>query len=395
MLSLQQAEKTYLHMYIFFIIVLAVHALVNLYIGVRGWQSLELFPALRPWFIALMILAFIAYPAGRFLEKLWYNPLSITLHWIGAFWFAVMLYLTLMLIVADLGRLVNLVFPYVAKLSNGNIPALKIALFGIISSLTIVIVGSGFINARNPKVVRLDLSIPKQAGNMEYLRIAAASDIHLGTLVGSNHTRKLVNTINSLNPDLILFAGDVVDEDVGPVIEQNLGENLKQLYAPYGIFAATGNHEYIGGGDKPIAYLENHGIKVLRDTALLVNNSFYIIGREDLQKRHFSGKPRLGLEELMKDIDLTMPLIMLDHQPYNLEEAAKAGIDLQLSGHTHHGQLWPFGYITNKLFEVSRGYYKKDSTHYYVSTGYGTWGPPVRTGNRPEILLINLYFDSE
>ncbi len=382
-------------MYLFFIVVIAIHALVNFYIGMHGWHSLELFPAMRPWFITLMILMFFAYPAGRFLEKIWYNPVTITLHWIGAFWFAVMLYATLLLLIIDLGRIVNLIFPYVTKLSNGNVPMLKIVLLGIVSSLTIIIVGLGFINARTPKITTLDLAIPKRVENIDCLRIVAGSDIHLGTLVGPKCTKKLVNKINALNPDLILFAGDVVDADIGPVIEQNLGEDLKQLYAPYGVFASTGNHEYIGGGDKPIAYLEEHGIEVLRDTALLVDESFYIIGREDLQKQNFAGNTRLTIKELMRGVDSSKPIILLDHQPYNLEEAAKAGIDLQLSGHTHHGQLWPFGYITNKIFEVSRGYYKKENTHYYVSTGYGTWGPPVRTGNRSEILLINLYFCTE
>ncbi|URW80653.1 metallophosphoesterase [Xiashengella succiniciproducens] len=377
---------------LFFIIVLSVHALVNFYIGIRGWQALEFYPALRPWFVFLIVIAFLAYPAGRILEKFWYHPIPISLHWFGAFWFAVMLYATLLLLFVDLARIVNLFVPFVGKLSGGNIPALKLAVFGIVSMITIFTVGLGHINAWTPKIVRLDLVIPKQAGQMEYLRIVAASDIHMGTIIGKRRTEKLVNTVNSLNPDIILFAGDIVDEDVGPVIKQNLGASLLQLHAPYGVYACTGNHEYIGGGEKPIAYLEGHGIKVLRDTALLINNSFYVVGREDLHKRFASGQARKSLDELLSDADKSRPLILLDHQPQNLHEAEIAGIDLQLSGHTHYGQLWPLGYVTDRIFELSRGYLQKGNTHYYVSTGFGTWGPPVRTGNRPEILVINLYF---
>lgn len=376
----------------FFIIVLAVHALVNFYIGLRGWQALQAAPAFRPWYIVFMVLVFVAYPAGRMLEKIWYHPVPITLHWIGAFWFAAMLYVTLMLFITDLARLGNLAFPFIEKLSQGNMPGLKLKAFLVISTITLLVVIAGHINAWHPKISRVDITLPKKAGNMEYLRIVAASDIHMGTIIGPRRMNKLVNTINSLQPDIILLAGDVVDEDVKPVIQQNLGKNLKELHAPYGVFAATGNHEYIGGGEPSIQYLEDHGIVMLRDTAQLINNSFYVIGREDLHKRYGYGKARKTLPDIMQGVDASKPLIMMDHQPYHLEDAKAAGIDLQLSGHTHHGQLWPFGYITQKIFEVSRGYYQKGDTHYYVSTGFGTWGPPVRTGNRPEIVVINLYF---
>lgn len=376
----------------FFLIVLAVHALVNFYLALRGWQALEAAPALRPWWTVFMVLMFVAYPLGRWLEKLWFHPLPIGLHWIGSFWFAVMLYATLMVVLIDLGRLLNLAWPWLPTLGADNMPLLKLRTLLVVFGATLLIVVGGHINAWYPKIVRLDLTLPKQAGQLEYLRIVAASDVHLGTIIGPRKTAKLVATINSLNPDVILFAGDVVDEDVKPVIKQNLGENLRQLHAPYGVYAATGNHEYIGGGEPSIRYLEEHGIKMLRDTALLVNEAFYLVGREDLHKRWAKGEERKSLPQILEGADPSKPLILLDHQPYRLEEAEQAGIDLQLSGHTHHGQLWPFGYITQKIFEVSRGYHQKGNTHYYVSTGFGTWGPPVRTGNRPEIMVINLYF---
>ncbi len=376
----------------FFIIFFIVHALVNFYIAFRGWQALEAVPSLRPWFILFMTLMFVAYIFGRSLEKVWYHSIAITLHWIGALWFAAMLYITLMLLLTDLLRVANYFIPFIHIINKGSIVVLKLKLFVIISSLSGLIILFGHINTRYPKTSRLDLSIPKYAGNLQSLRIVAASDIHLGTIIGPRKTSRLVKMINELNPDIILFAGDILDEDVKPVIKQNLGNCLQQLKAPLGVFTCTGNHEYIGGGEASVNYLEKNGIKVLRDTAISINNNFYLIGREDLHKRWSSGTARLTLQELMADIDHSKPIILLDHQPYNLEEAAKANIDLQLSGHTHHGQLWPFGYITNRIFELSRGYMKKENTNFYVSTGFGTWGPPVRTGNRPEIILINLYF---
>ncbi|MDG5799926.1 metallophosphoesterase [Marinilabiliaceae bacterium ANBcel2] len=376
----------------FFIIVLAIHTAVNFYIALRGWQALELNSGVRPWFITFMVLLYVAYPLARILEKIWYHPIPITLHWIGAFWFAAMLYVTLLLFLTDIIRVINHFTPFIHNITE-NIATLKMKLFYAFSLITLLVVVAGHINAWTPKTTRLDIVIPKKAGNMESLRIVAASDIHLGTLIGPRKTQKLVNQINALEPDIVLFAGDVIDEDVETVVKQDLGNCLKQINAPLGVYASTGNHEYIGGAEPAVKYLEQHNINVIRDSALLINNNFYIIGREDLHKRFTTGKSRKELNKIVADVDMSRPLILLDHQPYNLNDAIDAKIDLQISGHTHHGQLWPFGYITNQIFEVSRGYAKFDNTHIYVSPGYGTWGPPVRTGNRPEIVMIQLYFD--
>jgi predicted MPP superfamily phosphohydrolase len=184
----------------------------------------------------------------------------------------------------------------------------------------------------------------------------------------------------------------VVDEDLAPVIRNNLGDSLKKLSAPMGVFAITGNHEYIGGAESACRYLADHGIKMIRDSAVLVAESFYLIGREDRDRPRFIGKPRVPVDRLMENIDAGKPVIMLDHQPFELDRKEELGIDLTLSGHTHHGQMFPLNYLTKAIYEVSWGYKKKGNTHAYVSSGYGGWGPPVRTGNRPEIVLISLHF---
>ncbi len=376
----------------FFTIVLAVHLLVNIYITIRGYQALEAFPRLRPWFILFMIVAASSYFAGRILERSMYNPLSISLHWLGAFWFAVMLYATLQLFLIDLARLVNLVVPFIHRWAGGDYPGFKMTVGIVVTGITIGTVLAGHINAWYPRVSELTLTIDKEANGLKELRIAAVSDIHLGTIIGPRKTAKMVNTLNGLKPDIILLPGDILDEDVKPVIEQNLGKCLNDLQAPMGVFGSTGNHEYIGGGDPSVRYLEEHGINMLRDTAILIQDAFYLVGREDLQARRLTGHPRKKIEELLEGLDLSRPVIMLDHQPYNLDLVAGTGVDLQLSGHTHHGQMWPFGYITQMIFEVSRGYKRKGDAHFYVSTGFGTWGPPVRTGNRPEVVVINVKF---
>lgn len=376
---------------IFVSIILSIHFSVNYYIYHRGIQWLETIPSLKTGFRAIMLILVLSYPLGRFLEKAWYSPVTTSIHWIGAFWFAGMLYFTLLLFTTDIIRIANHFFNFLPQTNTQAYFKLKMYSGVAITTTTLLIILGGFLNAWHPKINQYDINIDKEGGTRKNLKIVAASDIHLGTIIGPRKTRKLVETINALKPDIILFAGDVVDEDVGPVIKQNLGESLLQLKAPLGVYASTGNHEYIGGVDRSVKYLEDHGLIVLRDSIVYIDNAFYIIGREDRDKRR-SGIDRKEIKVLTTNINTNKPIILLDHQPYALEHAQQAGIDLQISGHTHHGQLWPFGFITKKIFELSRGYTQKGDSHFIVSTGFGTWGPPVRTGNRPEILEINLTF---
>jgi len=142
-----------------------------------------------------------------------------------------------------------------------------------------------------------------------------------------------------------------------------------------------------------VKYAEHLEIKVLRDEYILIDSSFYVIGREDVVMKQFTGKDRKSLEQIINSINSNFPKILLDHTPIKLEQAEKNGIDLQLSGHTHHGQIWPANIITNMIYEVSWGYLKKGKTNYYVTSGAGTWGPPVRTGSKSEIVHIKLKFE--
>jgi predicted MPP superfamily phosphohydrolase len=138
--------------------------------------------------------------------------------------------------------------------------------------------------------------------------------------------------------------------------------------------------------------LHDHNIQLLNDTAVLIENSFYLVGREDISISQFTQQKRKELSAIIEDVDKSKPMILLDHQPYKLDQAEKNGIDLQLSGHTHHGQLWPFNFITKAVYELSHGYKQKGTTHYYVSCGIGGWGPPMRTNSRPEIVSIKMHF---
>jgi len=224
--------------------------------------------------------------------------------------------------------------------------------------------------------------------------LVLVSDVHLGTIIRNSRLLKIVDEINRLNPDVVLIPGDLIDEDITPVVEQNMAESLKQIRSKYGVFACTGNHEYFSGVEQTVSYIQQSNITVLQDSVVKIAGVLYLIGRKDLMVEKFSSG-RKSLKELVKGLDLNLPVILMDHQPFHLEEAEQNGIDLQLSGHTHHGQIFPFNLITKKVYEKSWGYLKKGETHYYISCGVGTWGPPVRIGNTPEIVLITLLFNKK
>lgn len=375
---------------IFFSVVFSVYGLVNLYIFMTGLHAVPSDFVLL--YITLYLFLSLSYIIGRFLERRFLNAVSSLFVWIGSFWLAAMVYFLLFSVLLDILRIAAAIFGVELQTVYMDYGQLKLTVFIIIVAAVMVIVIAGFINARNPRIKKLDITIDKRAGNLEQLKIAVASDIHLGTIICRRRLEKIVKIINSMEADIVLLPGDVVDEDLGPVIKQNLGEVLRTIRSKYGVFAVTGNHEYIGGAEPAVKYLTEHGITELRDSYLKIADSFYVIGREDLSGKQFGGNWRKPLGEIMTGIDKNLPLIMMDHQPSKLAEAEREGIDLQLSGHTHHGQLWPFNFITKKIYEVSMGYKRKGKTHYYVSCGVGTWGPPVRTGNKPEIIEIALNF---
>ncbi|TCN73282.1 metallophosphoesterase [Acetobacteroides hydrogenigenes] len=377
---------------LFFSIVLAIYALVNVYIYLLGLMAIPKGTQLRTIFIWVFWILATCFPLGRIIERFWTSPITDAIIWVGSFWLAAMLYLFLITLLVDIVRLSNFAFPWIEKMFGSTIFSVRLWTLGGAVLLVFLIIIVGHINAICTRISHYNISIEKKESKQGHLRIVAASDIHMGTIISQRRVGKLVRLINEQKPDIVLFAGDIVDEDLGPVIRRNLGRKLEQIKAKYGVYAVTGNHEYIGGVDAAVKYLENHKVTILRDSAALINNAFYIVGRDDKGGTKMSGHGRKELGDLLVGIDRTKPIVLLDHQPFNLNEASKANVDIQLSGHTHHGQLWPFNYLTKSIFEVSSGYIKKNNTHIIVSTGYGSWGPPIRIGNRPEIIVIDVTF---
>ena len=379
-------------MALFFTIFFTIYTALNYYIFIRGWQALFSLPWLKAFFVVLFIVAAYGYVFSKLLYK--FLPSFIYDIWlgIGAIWFAFFVYFILFLLGLDIIRLLESFFHFLPKSIYNNYEQSKKIVAIVIIALVGLIVFLGNLNKRDITIKTLNLTLPKGSGKLNELNIAMASDLHLSPIDGERLLSRIIDKINSVNPDIILFAGDIVDDKAAILKERGIGESFKKLNSKYGIYSITGNHEFINDVEPSVKFMEDYGMKILRDNYELVDSSFYVVGREDVAMRQFAGKERKSLNKILSTIGSDHPKILLDHTPVKLEQAEKNGIDLQFSGHTHHGQIWPGNIITNLIYEISWGYKKKGNTHFYISSGAGTWGPPVRTGSKSEIVNIKVTF---
>jgi uncharacterized protein len=375
---------------IFFTVVISVFSLAGYYIYSRFSQAFSgTFLSSRPvtfTYIFLVSAIFIGY----ILQSVSINRVSETMVKIGAFSMGFLFYALLFIVLFDIIRLLNHFLPFYPEFISLNYQKVKLLVgsFIILSVLSIVIYG--YYNADKTKIVTLELSINKNFDNIKYLNIVAVSDIHLGTTVNNSKLDLLFKDINKLKPDIVLIGGDIIDNNIRVVQHYKLLERFKEIKSKYGIYACLGNHDYISRGNEQIDYYEKNGIHIIKDTSILIDNKFYLIGRDDHTGKNFSGVNRKSLGTLLNDVDTNMPVILLDHQPFNLDETSRHPVDFQFSGHTHRGQFWPLRYITGKLFEKDWGYIKKANTHFYISSGFGTAGIPMRVGTQSEIVNIKL-----
>lgn len=376
-------------MLVFFAIVLTIYFLVNYYIYYKGYQALPLLKNNRLTYTITFFLIAILFIFAKILESKHSSVLTDMLNIIGGFWLAFMLYGFLFFLLSDV-ILLCLRIPGIVK--GENILTYRKWSLVIIGSVSALLIAGGFINAIIPVAREYNITVHKSAGPVKTLRIAAVSDIHLGSIIRKRSLKKMSAMIKEMNPDLILLLGDIVDGEIGPVLRGDLLQYFTYPKTREGLYAITGNHEFIGGAAKTIPYIESKGIRILKDEVVTLDGGIQLIGRIDRDSYRFYRKERLPLSELMKLADTTKPVILLDHQPFHLDETAKYGIDLQLSGHTHNGQMWPLNYVTARIYELSVGYLKKRNTNFIVSSGYGLWGPRVRSGSRSEVLMINLTF---
>lgn len=375
------------------IVFLALYSLMCFYVGHRGFSTLSKsalhINKIIYWgFFALIILPFPVSQVLRDILPETFRP------WLTIFgWYSVIgvSYISLILLFIDLFRIADKRIGLLHKLfkEHKKTPVVLSAI--IVASVIMVLIYGGW-NAQNTVVKEYDISIDKKAGSFKELKIAMVSDIHYGANVNAERLNNMVDVINGLQPDLIVLAGDTFEGDLKQEEGRKLSDILGKMEAKYGKFAVPGNHDRVLGntGGKLYRYFKDAGINVLKDNYVNIENSFYVIGRDDVG--YGIGQGRKDIKSIINGVDHSMPLILLDHQPIDIKSAQESGVDLQLSGHTHVGQIFPLNLITGQVYEIDWGLLKKDKYYLIVSSGYGTWGPPIRIGSNSEVVYVKIKF---
>ena len=323
--------------------------------------------------------------------------------WPGFVWLAVLFYLVIVLGIAEVPRRVLLRRATAAPVAVGTgaeavepvevVPDPSRRLF-ISRSVAIGsglaaggIVGYGMTEALgDPRMLNVPVSLGKLKSSLSGFRIAVVSDIHLGPLLGRSHTERIVRMINEQEADLVAIVGDLVDGSVAELGEA--AAPLRDLVSKHGSFFVTGNHEYFSGHEQWIAELDRLGVNPLRNEGLTVAGGIEVVGVNDVTGKSYDDGPDFG--RALAGRDRNNPVVLLSHQPVLVSDASSHGVDLQLSGHTHGGQMVPFNFLVPLQQPSTAGLSKVDDTWLYTSRGAGFWGPPVRVGAPPDITMIEL-----
>lgn len=365
-----------------------IHLIFNVYVFVRGWQVLPKSKAYRIPYALLFIAEFILYLTGFIFNVKLPTAILKPILLIGTSWMVFIAYTSALLLIYDFIKFLGRWVDPVRKLNLQKIASKRIY---IVISFAIVVSSMAYGHYRfwHPVVTELDLAVDKKVDGLKSLKVVMVADIHAGHLIDKEVLTIYVNKIMEQKPDVILLVGDIIDYDLPPLIDQKMDEEFRRLKAPYGVYVSTGNHEYRLNAEEKIAWLASEtGMTMLRDTAIKVDDKFYIAGRED---DHC--KDRKSLPWIMRNVDKQLPVIVMNHEPKILSEEASEQVDLAVYGHTHNGQLFPNNLIMSLIYEVGHGYKKKENTHVYVTSGLGLAGPQYRIGTISEIVVLNLKFN--
>lgn len=293
------------------------------------------------------------------------------------------LYLFLTLLIFDLFLLLNLALKVLSRTTRKSF---RFRLYTFISLifLSIVIVIGGATNLNTIRVSRYQIEIPKKNSPSSHLRIAFVADLHIDKHLNVSFVKQYVSKVNALNPDIVLYGGDIVEGRWDENVSDEIIATLKTVKSKYGTYGILGNHEYYGS-DHPGRFYPEVDIELLHEKVIKVNGSFYLAGRDDDLADH-----RKSLEDLLKNTPDNLPVIVMDHRPTQLQEASRTKADIQFSGHTHNGQMFPINLFLQRMYELSWGYKKIRDTHFFVTSGLRLWGPPVKTAGKSEIMLVDV-----
>lgn len=391
-------------------LIIPVYILLNLYIlhRVHKWLTACSGHFHSKWFVipyitvytllALSLLfAFLLPSCGLqiFIKKL-------SNYWLGSF-----LYILLFIMIADILRIVLKHIP--GKLHDYLFSRIGYIFVGIL--LTSLVVGFSIYGSFHAKVIKVhpyEVTIEKSCANRNELKVVLLADLHLGYNYGKREISRMVTKVNAQNPDLVLIAGDIFDNEYDAVQDpERIAEKLSEMKSTYGTYGVFGNHDVserlLGGFSVSLdadevrdsrfdTFAEKANITILDDESVCIADAFYLVGRMDASKPGDGTKNRMTPEEILKDLDKSKPILVMEHQPKQLQELSDAGADMQLCGHTHDGQLFPGNLLLGLIWENPCGYLQKGNLHSIVTSGVGVWGPAMRTGTDSEICPITIHF---
>lgn len=367
-------------MAIFFLATLVLFVLGSFYIAARVCRAFKEYPAkVRGIVWGVVIFLDLSYFASRLLSggPIWINRI---LYIVSTTWMPMVLYAVMVIGAMDI---IRKLFVYNGRPTPFHTPTI-VRTGGIVCAILVI---WGYITATTPEDQRYHIYSDRM-GMDEKLKIVLVSDLHTGYAVTGRDIDKMVEMINSASPDLVLIAGDLIDGDLAPVVEENTCGPISGIKSRLGVVAVMGNHEYMDDDRRAEEYLRGiSGLTLLRDSAI-VRGGIRIIGRDDLSHNRLYGSERASISEFgLSDSIFT---IVMDHQPGAISDARKINADLYVGGHTHAGQIWPMNLITGIIYNLDYGIGCYGKTNAVVTSGYGTWGPRMRLGTQAEVVTITV-----
>lgn len=371
-------------MYVAFAIISTIYGLINYYIGTRFIAIIKHYFSLKTSLLVFIPIILLA------LSSL-INYIVPKVNWrfigtLGTYWFGIAAISLVIFGLTDISLFIINLFRK-TQISSTALITVRLINIGIILVLFIV----GVITAKSLKTTQYNISINKSS-SLDSLKVAMFSDLHLGYINSQNDVQKIVDEINKMNADIVLIPGDFFDGNINAVQDpEKIVEILSQLKSTYGTYLSWGNHDAGSSFDEMKSFLSTANITILEDDIHEFSDSFILVGRRDSSPIGNQGERRTSIDETLKNHNTKLPIIVMDHQPSNIDQYNQA--DLILSGHTHKGQVFPGNLMTNAIFTVDYGHYSNDNIQAIVTSGAGTWGPPIRIGSKSEIVEINISFN--
>ncbi|HEX6504431.1 MAG TPA: metallophosphoesterase [Terriglobales bacterium] len=362
---------------VFFTVVLLIWTVMNVYVFWRIASIPAMSQAPHVMLALVAVLLWMSYVAARILARKKLTAIAAPLEWIGGIWLGMIFFILVCLLTTEIVTGFGYLLPRLAPTLRGY----ALAGAGVLSIIALVQA------LRAPVITVHELRLPGLPAEQDGTVVAVATDLHVGETVGVNWLSQRVDQILALKPDLIILGGDIVEGD-------NYGKELlaafRRLSAPMGVFAVTGNHEFYAGVEASVRFLESANLRVLRDSWIELRPGLLLAGVDDLTARRQFGSDGNFVQKALSGRPNPAATIFLSHSPWQVEKAREAGAGLMLSGHTHGGQIWPFGYLVKMLYPFLSGKYEIGGMTLIVCRGSGTWGPRMRLWRRSEILRITL-----